>query len=315
VKELLFWCRLLALGAVLGSAVFFSVMQVSLKGGTVTMPDLRGSSRASAQLRLRSLGLDMRVREERYSSTAPYGAVLEQSLEAGSTLKRGRTIAVVVSIGDKVLSVPQLVGSPSQRQAELILEQNGLIVGHTAVLPDEQPAGTVLAQSPEAGQQVSRGEGVSLLVSSGPLLQTRLMPDLRGRSLDDARALVGRMGLVLRRVMETTAQGAVPGSVLAQSLGAFTRVAAGCELNLTVAPGGSAQVAVRLATLNYTMPSADGGEERRLLIVVTDALGTRPVYNRMCQPGVSVSRDVRIHGPATAQISVGGALVETRPIP
>ena len=58
-------------------------------------------------------------------------------------MKELRTIAVVVSIGDKVLSVPQLVGSPSQRQAELILEQNGLSVGHTAVLPDAETAQSV----------------------------------------------------------------------------------------------------------------------------------------------------------------------------
>ena len=314
MKELFFWCRLLALGIFLGSGVFFCVMQVSLKGGTVTMPDLRGVSRPSALMKLHSLGLNMSVREERYSSTAPFGEVLEQSLEAGSTLKRGRTIAVVVSIGDKVLSVPQLVGSPSARQAELILDQNGLAVGRTAILPDDQAAGTVLAQSPEAGQQVTRGEGVSLLLSAGPLLQTRLMPELHGRSLDDARALVGRMGLVLRRVLEGTAESAVPGSVLTQSLGAFTRVALGSELTLTVVPGGSAQVAARLATLSYTVPS-DVSQERRLLIVVSDSRGQRPVYNRMCESGVTVSRDVRVQGPATAQISVGGVLVETRAIP
>jgi eukaryotic-like serine/threonine-protein kinase len=314
VKELLFWFKLAALGVLLGLTVFFSVMHVSLRCGTVTMPDLRGLARGSAEQKLRSLGLDMDVREERYSSTAPFGAVLEQNLEPGVTLKRGRTIAVVVSIGDKVLSVPQLVESPSQRQAELILEQNGLSVGRTATIPSAEPEGTVLAQSPEAGQKVTRGEGVSLLVSSGPAPVSRLMPELRGRSLDDARALVGRMGLVLRRVLESSAQGAAPGSVLAQSLSPSTRVALDTELTLTVAPGGSAQVPARLATLSYTLPS-DGFQERRLLIVVQDSLGQRPVYNRMLEPGTTVNRDVLVHGPATAQISVGGTLVETRNIP
>jgi serine/threonine-protein kinase len=314
VKELLFWLKLTALGVLLGSSVFFCVMQASLKGGTVTMPDLRGMPKGSAELKLNSAGLKMNVREERYSSTAPYGAVLEQSLEPGVTLKRGRTIAVVVSIGDKVLSVPQLVGSPSERQADLILDQNGLAVGRTAFIASSQPQGTVLAQSPESGQQVTRGEGVSLLVSSGPALVSRLMPDLRGRSLDDARALAGRMGLVLRRVLESTVQGATPGSVLGQSLSPDARVALGTELVLTVAPGGSAQVPPRLVTISYTLPD-DGVQERRLLILVQDSMGQRPVYNRMREPGTSVNQDVKVYGPATALISVGGALVETRNIP
>ena len=314
MNELRFWLKLAALGMVLGACSFFSVMHLSLRGGAVTMPDLKGLPSKSAELKLQSLGLDMSVREERYSSTAPYGAVLEQSLEPGATLKRGRTIAVVVSIGDKVLTVPQLVGSPSSRQARLLLEQNGLSTGRTAFVVSDQPADTVLAQSPEAGQHATRGDGVSLLVSLGPETVCRLMPELRGRSLDEARALAGRMGLVLRKVMESDAEGAVPGSVLAQSLSPSSKVEQGSELNLTVAPGGSAQVPARLATLSFTMPE-DGVQERRLRIVVRDSLGERSVYNRMQEPGTTVNQDVQVHGPATAEISVGGVAVETRQIP
>ena len=97
MREFWFWVKLLGLGALLGATTFFGVMRVSLRGGVVTMPDLRGLPKASAEARLRSLRLDMSVREERYSSAAPYGAVIEQSLEPGVTLKRGRDIAVVVS--------------------------------------------------------------------------------------------------------------------------------------------------------------------------------------------------------------------------
>lgn len=314
MKELLFWLKLAGLGVLLGGMVFFGVMRVSLRGGTVTMPDLKGLPKASAQARLHSLGLDMKVREERYSVSEPYGAVLDQSLEPGVTLKRGRTIAVVVSIGDKILSVPQLVGSPSARQAGLILEQNGLSVGRSDAIASDQPAGTILAQSPESGQQVTRGEGVSLLVSSGPSPVCRLMPDLRGQGLDEARSLVGRMGLVLRQVLEGSAQGAAPGSVLAQNLDPDSRVPEGSELILTVAPGGATQVHARLATVSYTMPPG-GVQERRLVIVVQDSLGQRTVYNRMLEPGTAVSRDVLVHGSAMARISVGGLSVETFNIP
>lgn len=314
MRELKFWLKLGALGALMGSIVFFMVMRLSLKGGTVTMPELRGLPRKSAELKLQSLGLEMSVREERYSSTAPYGAVLEQSLEPGATLKRGRNIAVVVSIGDKVLTVPQLVGSPSARQARLLLDQNGLSTGRTAYVVSDQPAETVLAQSPESGQQATRGEGVSLLVSAGPAPVCRVMPELRGRSLDEARALAGRMGLVLRKVLESSAQGAVPGSVISQSLAPASKVGMGAELNLTVAPGGSAQVAARLSTVTYTLPE-DGVQERRLRIVVRDSLGQRVVFNRMAQPGSTVTQDVQAHGPATAEISIGGTVVETTEIP
>lgn len=314
MKELKFWLKLGALGAALGAAVFFLFMEFSLKGGTVTMPNLKGMPKKAAEMKLRSLGLDMTVREERYSSTAPFGAILEQSLEPGATLKRGRTIAVAVSIGDKQLTVPELVGSPSARQARLLLEQNGLQVGRVAYIPSEQPAETVLAQSPEGGREVARGEGVSLLVSSGPAPVIRLMPNLRGKSLGDARALAERMGLILRKVGETDATGAAPGSVVGQNLTPSTRVAAGAELDLWVAPGGAAQGDARLATVEYTVPN-DGIQERRVRFVVRDSLGERTVYNRMQQPGALIRQDVQVHGAASLEISLGGEVAETRVIP
>lgn len=316
MSELRFWARLFLLGTALGALSFYAVMRVSLKGGTVTMPDLRGLPQHAATQKLQSLGLELAVREERYSPNAAFGAVLEQSLEPGASLKRGRTIAVVVSIGNKVLAVPQLVGSPSARQARLLLEQNGLAAGRMAYLNSEEPRETVLAQSPESGAQASRGEGVSLLISAGPRPGARVMPDLRGRTLDDVRALVGRMGLVLRRVIEAAnpPADAAPGSVLGQSLPALTRVELGQELALTVTAGGTASSPARLATVGYEMPE-EGVQERRLKLVVRDSLGERVVYNRMEQPGAVIKQEVRVHGPATLETSVGGEVVETKEIP
>lgn len=313
MSEAKFWLRVAALAALSGFLAFALVLRVSVKGGSVKMPDLKGLPQQAAALKLHNLGLDMQVREERYSD-APYGAVLEQSLEPDAVLKRGRTIAVVVSIGNKVLAVPSVVGVPSSRQARLLLEQNGMALGRTALIYAPDPADTVLAQSPEPGSQAMRGEGVSLLISQGPAPLQRLMPDLRGRSLDDARNLATRVGLVLRRVTETAAADAAPGSVVDQSLTPSTRVDAGSELYLSVAPGGSAQVAARLATLVVSLPE-DGVQERRLKVQVKDSLGQRVVYNRMEQPGANVSMDVKVHGPASAEISIGGDVVETRVIP
>ena len=150
MSEAKFWLRVAALAALSGFLAFALVLRVSVKGGSVKMPDLKGLTQQAAAVKLHNLGLDMQVREERYSD-APYGAVLEQSLEPDAVLKRGRTIAVVVSIGNKVLAVPSVVGVPSSRQARLLLEQNGLALGRTATIYAAEPADTVLAQSPEPG--------------------------------------------------------------------------------------------------------------------------------------------------------------------
>jgi beta-lactam-binding protein with PASTA domain len=313
VKELRFWAQLLLLGIVAGSAVFYTVVNLSVKGGSVTMPDLKGLPKAAADAKLQGLGLSMQVREERFNNAAAYSAVLEQNIEAGATIKRGRVIAVVVSLGSQHLTVPQFVGMPSARQARLLLEQNGLFQGVLDYLPSELPRETVLAQSPEGGQAVARGDSVALLVSSGPPLPARLMPDLRGQSLDNARSLAGRMGLVLRRVVEVAA-GGPPGSVLAQSLTPSARVEAGQELALTVVPGGENASGARLVPVSYDLDES-GVQERRVRLTVRDSRGERIVHNAMEQPGAHIAKEIKVYGPAKLSVAVGGQLVEEKDLP
>jgi beta-lactam-binding protein with PASTA domain len=314
VSEARFWLRIVLLGIVCGGVVFYSVMSVSLRGGNVTMPDLKGLPKAGADAQLQGLGLKMQVREERYSNTSAYSAVLEQSVDPGATIKRGRVIAVVVSLGSQTLEVPQLVGMPSARQARLLLEQNGLVLGAQDFVANDLPMDTVLSQAPESGQSVARGDQVSLLVSAGPALSARVMPNLAGESLDSARSLANRMGLVLRRVIETADKAGVPGSVLAQSLTPNARVETGQDLALTVVPGSDSLDGARLAPFSYELPE-DGVQERRVRITVTDSHGQRLVHNAMEQPGATVSKEVRVYGPAKLSINVGGQVVEEKDLP
>ena len=312
--ELRFWSKLAALSIAAGCLVFYLVMSVSLKGGNVTMPDLKGLPKAGAETKLRGLGLQLQVREERYSNASAFSAVLEQSVEPGATIKRGRVIAVVVSMGSQTLSVPMLQGMPSARQARLLLEQNGLVLGVEDYVASQLPRETVLAQSPEAGQGVARGDQVSLLVSSGPPMAARVMPDMRGQGLEAARALAGRMGLVLRRVIEAAEKAGVPGTVLAQSLTPTAYVETGQELALTVVPGTDAVGGARLVPFSYELPE-DGVQERRVRIIITDAHGERLVHNAMEQPGATISKEVKAFGPAKLSISVGGQVIEERDLP
>lgn len=317
MSELRFWARLGGLSIAAGALAFFLVMRLSIKGGTVTMPDLKGLPVQAAALKLQGLGLELQVREERYSAEAPYGAVLEQSLEAGAKLKRGRSIAVIISIGNKVLRVPLLVGSASSRQARLLLEQNGFSAGRIARVRDEASArDTVLAQSPESGTEAVRGQAVALLVSDGPRDKARLMPDLRGRSLEEARQAAARAGLVLRKVTELSAlpAGAKPGAVLAQNLSPAAQVLPGAELTLSVAPGGTATASARLARLDLSVP-ADSVVERRLRVIVRDSQGERVIHNAMEKPGAKLRKEFKAYGQANAEISLGGVVLETREIP
>ena len=310
MNEQRYWTRLAATCVVGGALLFYLVLNLTVKGGKVDMPDLHGQGRGAAEFKLRSLGLKSVVREERFSNS-PYGSVLEQDIEAGATIKRGRTVELILSKGTKIVAVPQLTGLVSPRQARLLLEQNGLEVSVEDSVADESPKDTVLAQSPQPGVEVPRGAAVSILYSSGPAKDGWVMPDMRGIDLTAARGLASRMGLILRHVTEKDMKTVAPGMVAMQSLSPGARVEDGMELNLVAATGTADGPMARLAAIEYSVPE-DGVTERRVLIIVTDALGQHTIYNRMVKPGEEVKVEARVRGKASYKVTLSGVDVEEK---
>jgi serine/threonine-protein kinase len=68
----------------------------------------------------------------------------------------------------------------------------------------------VLVQSPLAGQEVTRGAEVRVVLSAGP--ERRPVPEIRGLSLHDAQALLARHGFTVR--LRPTRNDAEEGTVL-----------------------------------------------------------------------------------------------------
>lgn len=96
--------------------------------------------------------------------------------------------------------VPDLVGRRvDEARRELAALQ--LAVRETTTLPSETAAeGTIVAQSPLAGQQLRAGHGVRIAVSSGrPRV---LVPDVIGFPIERAAALLTRLGFQVQRVDE-----------------------------------------------------------------------------------------------------------------
>jgi serine/threonine-protein kinase len=309
-----YWIRLLSFCLGSGFLIFYLTLNLALKGGKVTVPDLKGLSKGSAERALSSSGLSLSVKEERFASGLAPGSVLEQDIEAGATVKRGRKVSVILSKGAKIVAVPELVGLASARQARLLLEQNGLSEGVEDYVNSDAPKDSVLAQAPEGGVESGRGGTVSLLVSLGKAKQSWVMPDLRRGDAQAARGVVRSMGLVLRSVTEKNSPQSSPGAVLSQTLPPGSRVEEGAELSLVVATGAASQENARLVRIEVP-PIAGPGGQRRVRITVTDASGQRPVYSAMTRPGETVSLEVRVSGKASYVVNVGGIDSEEKELP
>jgi len=110
-----------------------------------------------------------------------------------------------------IVTVPELRGKQAAA-AERSVERFGLkLVRGQRLMNPTVPAGAVLAQSPLAGQEVTRGAEVRVVLSAGP--ERRPVPAIGGLSLRDAQALLVRHGFTvqLRRVQNDADEGAILG--------------------------------------------------------------------------------------------------------
>ncbi|WP_241901614.1 Stk1 family PASTA domain-containing Ser/Thr kinase [Nocardioides houyundeii] len=171
------------------------------KGGTVTLvvsqglerydvPALEGKDLDAAQDAVTSLNLTYGRAVERFSESVPAGVVMSSDPPAGTTLKPGATVNVVVSKGRKPRTVTDFTGRSAER-AQQVLEKRKLVVTREEVFNDDVPAGEVISQSPSSGT-LFKGETVALVVSRGPELVE--MPNVVASGVDAAREQLEALG-------------------------------------------------------------------------------------------------------------------------
>jgi beta-lactam-binding protein with PASTA domain len=133
----------------------------------VKLPSVVGLAAADAAKRLQDMKLTPTLKQVP-SKEAP-GTVIAQKPPAGALAKPGTPVVLEVSKSKTSVAVPDVSGQ-TQQDATAALRQAGLNAT-VAQVPSSQPKGTVVAQSPAAGQKVAQGRSVRLNVSNGATQQ------------------------------------------------------------------------------------------------------------------------------------------------
>ncbi len=128
-----------------------------------SVPEVTGESQAAATAALAAAGLKETVVKREVAEPAP-GTVISQSPSAGSSLRVGSAVTVVVAQALKQATVPSLVGQ-SEAQAVATLTAADL-TSHTVqrTVTEQSKVGTVVQQSPAAGHKLSKGGEVTIAV-------------------------------------------------------------------------------------------------------------------------------------------------------
>jgi eukaryotic-like serine/threonine-protein kinase len=167
---------------------------LSLGAERYPVPDLAGVELSAAKGQLEPLKLKLKEGTGQYSDTVPQGVVISSDPKADTTLKPGSTVTVIVSKGRAPITVPDLTNK-NINDVRALLQQRGL----TAVeqyKDSDQPADTVIGQSPKAGTGVEKDAEIKLDVSKGPPQVT--VPDLTNQPCQQAKQNLQNMSLKVR---------------------------------------------------------------------------------------------------------------------
>lgn len=161
----------------------------------VPVPDVVGDTLRDASAKMKDVHLSVEVLREENHPTAPEGTVIEQDREPGSKVKQSVTVGLILSLGPYKEKMPDFRGE----HVDLALrELRNLGVSQERIKQDvleaREDAGTVLQQSPAAGDEILPDEvQVTLVVSKGP--GTVLMPNLVNSKQSEAETLLTKLGL------------------------------------------------------------------------------------------------------------------------
>lgn len=155
-------------------------------------------------------------------------AALICALSAGALLGA----SLFVNPAQKTLTVPDMAGQDVE-YASTVLGRMGFAVELSYASSETAAAGTVISQTPAAGSDAPHGAALSLTVSTGPA--DLIMPDLFGWSVDEARAFIEDMGLVVAETVYEMRDDAPVSTVVSHMPAADTVVEEGETVVLVVA--------------------------------------------------------------------------------
>lgn len=228
------WAVVLVILVILisGGVAFYTVF---FGGKDLVIPPLREMSVLDAVDEAERIGLEVKI--EQVESSIPAGTVLAQWPEAGTKVRRDKSIILKISRGGNKKAVPDLRGLEIG-QALKKIQELGFTAGDTVKIHDDtRPAGTVIAQNPAIPAVVDDARKIDLLVSLGPVPKDGRIPvpDIAQRDEAAGKDLLAQSGLKFGGAEYVSTQNTPEGMIMSTKPKAGTMVRLGDSVQIVVA--------------------------------------------------------------------------------
>lgn len=292
------WAAVAALVLVLGIGGAWALG--AFGAGTVAVPSVIGMSEEEASATIAAAGLTVGTVTTENSDEYELGLIMRQDPAAGTRVKKGTPVNIVVSAGVAMVEVPNVVG---MTEADAIAAIEGAQLEVALPIGREYskdvPEGVVISSEPTAGAQVPKGSQVAIVVSKGAQLVK--VPDVTGKTKADAQRILEQAGFKVK-VTEAFSDAVAKGMVISQDPSPGVSLDAGGTVTITVSKGPD-QVTVPDVTDMTEEDAISTLEALGLLVdaeyVVSPDVGI--VLNQNPLPGTKVNKG------STVRLTIGRA--------
>ncbi|MFI1918764.1 Stk1 family PASTA domain-containing Ser/Thr kinase [Nocardia sp. NPDC020380] len=157
-----------------------------------SVPSIAGLDTQKAIATLQDAGFKTQTRNKA-SDMIPVGNVVGTDPAAGTRVVKGSTVAVLVSSGKP--TVPNITPGQDVKTVEQAIRDAGLTPSEAGEIGSTAPKGTVAKVDPAPGTVLPANAMVQIYKSKGS--QPVKIPDVRGKTEDEARAALQRAGLTV----------------------------------------------------------------------------------------------------------------------
>ncbi|WP_327696179.1 Stk1 family PASTA domain-containing Ser/Thr kinase [Streptomyces sp. NBC_00459] len=162
----------------------------------------------------------------------PKGNICDQDPKAGVDVKKGDTIALVVSTGAPKVVVPSVLGDKVDDATKTLEGDEYQLDVKTVSKESPEDPGTVLEQSLKVGDEVEKGTTITLTVAKEEEKST--VPDVTGQDCDTAKQQMEANGLVGECTEIETEDDNQVGKVIATSPAANTEADPGSKVTIQI---------------------------------------------------------------------------------
>lgn len=222
------------------------------------------------------------------------GEVLRQTPAAGMTVKKGKTVSLIVNGEAKQVVVEDVKGY-KQQDAYDALKALNLSPKIQAVADDDTAVGYVVKTDPAAGSTVSTGTTVTIYVSSGPSTESAVIPNIVGYQYSAAKEELEAAGFVVTAEYDDESD-KDENTVLSVSPNEGEKAKKGSVVTVTVSSGKGAQNDVY-----YDIPLPGGVSDDLTMKIYVD--GTL-IETRTVNPSTSPYSNMTFTGKDRANLVI-----------